>query len=345
MAGRRRRPRAGRGAPPGREPARAARRLRARRRVGGRRPVGGARGRAGGRRRARRGSTTARRPGALVGIARQWAAIESWAAAGTLGALRAMTREDGEGRPLTRRRTDLPDGWDDNLNYEIAAALAMGPVSAANLAGLAWTLGLRLPGIGRLLADGTLTKPKAKLIAADLRAPQRGRGDPRRGPDPGRAGGQDLVPGPAAGLAGRPRRRPRRRRAPPRRRRAEAGPRHPVPRGIRRRRPVRPRPARRPGPVRPRQRPRPRRASTRPPARSPATPSAPCRPSPTSTSSTASPSRTRSRSPAPPPPNHPTSARHDQDDETTTRTRAARPTRHRAPGTPRHSHSTPQRRR
>ena len=51
--------------------------------------------------------------GALVGIARQWAAIESWAAAGTLAALRAMTREDGEGRPLTRRRADLPDGWDD----------------------------------------------------------------------------------------------------------------------------------------------------------------------------------------------------------------------------------------
>ena len=41
----------------------------------------------------------------------------------------------------------------------------MGPVSAGNLAGLAWTLGLRLPGIGRLLAGGTLTKPKAKLIA------------------------------------------------------------------------------------------------------------------------------------------------------------------------------------
>jgi hypothetical protein len=103
-------------------------------------------------------------PGAVVGIARQWTAIESWAAARTLGALRAMTREDAEGRPLTRRRSDLPDGWTDSLNYEIAAALAMGPVSAANLAGLAWTLGMRLPHIGRLLADGTLTKSKAKLI-------------------------------------------------------------------------------------------------------------------------------------------------------------------------------------
>jgi Domain of unknown function (DUF222) len=102
--------------------------------------------------------------GAMVGIVRQWAAIESWAAAEMLGALRAMTREDGEGRPLLRRRNDLPDGWSDSLNYEIAAALAMGPISAGNLANLAVTLGARLPGIGRLLANGTLTKPKAKLI-------------------------------------------------------------------------------------------------------------------------------------------------------------------------------------
>ena len=104
--------------------------------------------------------------GALVGIVRQWAAIESWAAAGLLGALRALMREDSEGTPLLRRRADLPDGWNDSLNYEVAAALAMGPVSAGNLAGLAWTLGARLPGIGRLLSDGTLTRAKAKLVAA-----------------------------------------------------------------------------------------------------------------------------------------------------------------------------------
>ena len=104
--------------------------------------------------------------GSLVGIARQWTALESYAAARTLGALRAMTREDSEGRPLTRRRTDLPDGWGDTLNYQIAAALAMGPVSATNLAALAWTLGLRLPGIGRLLASGVLTKAKARLIVS-----------------------------------------------------------------------------------------------------------------------------------------------------------------------------------
>ena len=165
--------------------------------------------------------------GALVGIASQFAAVESWAAAGTLGALRAMTREDGQGLPLTRRRTDLPDGWSDNLIYQIAAALAMGPVSAQNLAGLAWTLGLRLPGIGRLLQDGTLTKPKARLIAGDLRAARRGRGGPRRGPHPRRTRRQDLVPGPAARLAGRPRRRPRHRRTAPHRRRAPPRPRPP----------------------------------------------------------------------------------------------------------------------
>ena len=103
---------------------------------------------------------------ALVGIVSRWAAVESWAAAGKLAALRAMMREDGDGAPLLPRRPELPDGWDDSLNYEIAEALAMGPVSAGNLALLAWTLGTRLPGTGRLLADGTLTAAKAKLIAA-----------------------------------------------------------------------------------------------------------------------------------------------------------------------------------
>src|SRR3984957_12867492 len=103
---------------------------------------------------------------ALVGIARQWAAVESWAAAGKLAALRAMTREDADGTPRLRRRPDLPDGWDDSLTYEISGALAMGPVSAGNLACLAWTLGARLAGLGRLLADGTLTMAKAKLVAA-----------------------------------------------------------------------------------------------------------------------------------------------------------------------------------
>jgi hypothetical protein len=102
---------------------------------------------------------------ALIGIARQWAAVESWAASGKLAALRAMSREDADGTPRLRRRPDLPDGWNDSLTYEVSGALAMGPVSAGNLASLAWTLGTRLAGIGRLLAEGRLTLPKARLIA------------------------------------------------------------------------------------------------------------------------------------------------------------------------------------
>ena len=117
------------------------------------RPVRRARGRPGARRGAGR-PVRRRRTDALVGIARQWAAVESWAAAGKLAALRAMTREDGDGSPRLRRRPDLPDGWDDSLTYEVSGALAMGPVSAGNLATLAWTLGTRLAGTGRLLADG-----------------------------------------------------------------------------------------------------------------------------------------------------------------------------------------------
>ena len=103
---------------------------------------------------------------ALIGIARQWAAVESWAAAGKLAALRAMIREDGDGSPRLRRRPDVPDGWDDSLTYEVSGALAMGPVSAGNLACLAWALGTRLAGTGRALAEGILTLPKARLIAA-----------------------------------------------------------------------------------------------------------------------------------------------------------------------------------
>src|ERR1700733_15951541 len=60
---------------------------------------------------------------ALVGIVRQWAAVESWAAAGKLAALRAMMREDAGGAPLLRRRGDLPGGGGDSLTYEISGAL------------------------------------------------------------------------------------------------------------------------------------------------------------------------------------------------------------------------------
>ena len=176
----------------------------------------------------------------LVGIVRQWAAVESWAAAGKLGALRAMMREDGEGTPLLRRRGDLPEGWDDSLNYEIAGALAMGPVSAGNLAGLAWALGARLPGIGRLLADGTLTLAKAKLIAAVFEPLDEGEAARAEALILPEAGGQDLLPGGAAGVAGGAGGGPGRGGAAAVAGRAGAGPGHRVPRGVRRGGPVRP---------------------------------------------------------------------------------------------------------
>ena len=89
--------------------------------------------------------------------------VESWAAAGLMG---AAAGDDARTMPraasVLRRRPDLPGGWDDSLTYEIAAALSVGPVSAQNLAGLAWALGTRLPGIVFYCSpSGTQTRSKA----------------------------------------------------------------------------------------------------------------------------------------------------------------------------------------
>jgi hypothetical protein len=228
--------------------------------------------------------------GALVGIVRQWAAIESWAAAGMLGALRAMMREDGQGRPLLRRRNDLPDGWSDSLNYEIAAALAMGPVSAGNLANLALTLGARLPGIGRLLANGTLTKPKAKLIVRTF--------EPLDEDEATRA--EALILGELEGKTW-----------------------FQVERLAWRACPVATSPPPRPCPATPTSSPAP--ANTNHPAPSPTTTPAACKQSPTSTSSTTSPPTTPSRSRAPPqpPPRCPRAPRRDRPRRTTQAARQA----------------------
>ena len=50
---------------------------------------------------------------------------------------------------------------------------------AGNLAALAWALGTRLAGIGRLLAEGTLTLAKARIIV-QLLGPLDERPAPRR---------------------------------------------------------------------------------------------------------------------------------------------------------------------
>ena len=141
---------------------------------------------------------------ALIGIVRQWAAVESWAAAGLLGALRSMMRDDDAGSPVLRRRADLPGGRDDSLTYEVAAALSMGPQSAQNLAHLAWTLGVRLPGIGRLLADGTLTRSKARLVAQVFEPLDEHEAARAEALIAGGAGRQDLAAGGTPRLPGRP---------------------------------------------------------------------------------------------------------------------------------------------
>jgi hypothetical protein len=89
-----------------------------------------------------------------VGILRQWAAMEGRAAAGRLGALRAMTAAEGE-----------PDPRGKSLAYEAAQALAVSVPTAQNMFGLAGDLHERLPGIGALLARGVLAYAKARAVS------------------------------------------------------------------------------------------------------------------------------------------------------------------------------------
>lgn len=101
----------------------------------------------------------------LIGVLRRVAALESWASAAKLSVLRELIRHDDLpvlGRP---RHGDLPDEWSGSLNHQVALALAMSVQSAENTALTAWELGARLPGIAALLADGTLSFSKARLIA------------------------------------------------------------------------------------------------------------------------------------------------------------------------------------
>jgi hypothetical protein len=112
-----------------------------------------------------------RSPGAtdneIVGLARTWAALESWAAAGKLGAIREMIRRDGIPSPGSDHG-DLPETWTPSLRHELAAALACSAQSADKTIWLAWELQARLPGIAGRLEDGTLTQPKARAIAETL---------------------------------------------------------------------------------------------------------------------------------------------------------------------------------
>ena len=101
----------------------------------------------------------------LIGVLGRLAALESWAAAGKLGVLRALIRDDDPAFLGGSRHGDLPDVWDDGLTAEIALALAASAPSADKTMRSAWELGARLPEINTLLETGVLDAPKARLIA------------------------------------------------------------------------------------------------------------------------------------------------------------------------------------
>jgi uncharacterized protein DUF222 len=100
----------------------------------------------------------------MFGVLRRWQALESWAAAGKLGVLRALVREDDQPLPGGGYHDDLPDGWTKSLTHEVALALSMPAVSAERLMWLAWDVQARLPETGALLAAGELTCAKAKAV-------------------------------------------------------------------------------------------------------------------------------------------------------------------------------------
>ena len=120
------------------------------------------------RRRWRRGRTGGLYEGAdtdaLVGIARQWAAVESWAAAGMLGALRAMMREDSDGQAAAAppQRPARGVGRFPELRDRRRPRHGAGVGGEPRGPGL--DAGHPAAGHRPLLADGTLTLAKAKLV-------------------------------------------------------------------------------------------------------------------------------------------------------------------------------------
>jgi hypothetical protein len=100
----------------------------------------------------------------LIRMLRTWAAIESWASGAKLGVIRELVRRDSGPRD-GGQHGDLPDEWSQSLRHELAAALACSTQSAETTAWLAWEQQARLPGIGALLDNGTLTFAKARAVS------------------------------------------------------------------------------------------------------------------------------------------------------------------------------------
>lgn len=94
----------------------------------------------------------------------RWDAIESWAAAQKLAAIRELIRR----RPAAGRETrngQLPMAWRKDLTEEVALELGITKTAADALIALAWALEVRLPLTAAALEAGNLNLPKARLIA------------------------------------------------------------------------------------------------------------------------------------------------------------------------------------
>ena len=102
----------------------------------------------------------------ILGIGRSWKALETWTFTQKLMVVRELIRR----HPLHERDEPgaeaggLPDEWDPRLHHEVAAALGISVPAAAKLAGIAWTLDSRLPGIGRALAGNKLDPAGVRTI-------------------------------------------------------------------------------------------------------------------------------------------------------------------------------------
>jgi hypothetical protein len=88
----------------------------------------------------------------LIGLLGRWGALESWAAAGKLAAVRELIRRrarPGLGGYPPPVHGDLPDQWHDGLGHEVSAALGLSIRGADNLTCFAWDLQAASPGPAR----------------------------------------------------------------------------------------------------------------------------------------------------------------------------------------------------
>jgi hypothetical protein len=101
----------------------------------------------------------------IIGVVGRWQALEAWAAAGKLGAIVALLCRRGVAALGTREPGNLPEAWTEDLNEEIAMALAVSDRTADKLIDLGWRLQARLPLTGAALNSGVIDAYKAQIIA------------------------------------------------------------------------------------------------------------------------------------------------------------------------------------